>query len=113
MAVRQRLAETEGSRNVYTGTFKRFGKKSSFGYEKTTVLLDNICDALGGPVCDHLWFNLTKAFEQLELKAGDRVAFHARSAAYLKGYRGRRDDVYDAPITKDFKLSHPTKVVKL
>ena len=30
--------------------------------------------------------------------------------AYMKGYKGRRDDVFEAPIERDYQLSRPTKI---
>ena len=41
---------------------------------------------------------------------GGMVEFDARAPTYMKGYRGRRDDVYDAPIEMDYKLERPTRV---
>jgi hypothetical protein len=29
---------------------------------------------------------------------------------YEKGYKGYREDVYDAPVKTDYKLERPTKV---
>ncbi len=81
--------------------------------DERTVLLKDICDAGGVIVCDHLWFNLTKAFALLNLQPGDRVQFDARVKKYVKGYFGRRDDVFDKPAEVDYKLSHPTKVTKV
>ncbi len=77
-----------------------------------TVLLINIKDADGTFVCDHLWFMLTKQFDALALREGDAVQFDARVKEYEKGYRGWRDGVI-APITRDYKLSHPTRVQKV
>ena len=62
-------------------------------------------------VTDHLWFNFTKGFSNIEsqLTEGVEVEFTARVKQYTKGYKGYRDDVYK-PIEVDYKLSHPTKI---
>jgi hypothetical protein len=111
--MRNKLEKLEDVRGTFTGIFTRMGKKTSFGYPKTTVLLTDIKDSEGRRITDHLWFNLTKGFEALCLKPMDRVQFDARVKPYLKGYRGYRDDVYDSPVELDYKLSHPTKLQKL
>jgi hypothetical protein len=113
--MRKALAQREEQRARFVGTFERFGEKRGWrGRTETTVLLRDICDAATGrAVCDHLWLGLTKEFGRLNLQPGDRVAFDARVKIYLKGYMGRRDDVYDKPVEIDYKLSHPTQVRKL
>jgi hypothetical protein len=111
--VREELARDDGLRGSFTGTFERIGVKTSFGYTKKTVLLKDIKDSRGTLVADHLWFNLTKGFEALGLQPGDSVRFDARVKEYIKGYRGRRDDVFGKPIEVDYKLSHPTRIGKV
>ena len=108
--MRQKLAEREGVRDTFVGTFVRFGWKSGWNQPQQSVLLKGIRDQHGKRVADHLWFNLTKGFTQCDLQEGDLVEFNARVASYLKGYLGRRDDVWDRPVEEDYKLSHPTKV---
>ena len=111
--MRKTLEAREEERARFKGTFERFGAKTGWkGRPETTVLLREIHDSAGAPVCDHLWFNLTKAFAALDLQPGDTVAFDARVKEYVKGYLGRRDDVYK-PVEIDYKLSHPTKVRKV
>lgn len=111
--MRRALAAQEEQRATFRGTFVRFGTKAGWqGREEPTVLLAAICDADGRQVCDHLWFNLTKALAALALQPGDVVQFDARVKAYVKGYFGRRDDVWKPPAL-DYKLSHPTKVRKV
>jgi len=41
------------------------------------------------------------------------IQFDARVKSYIKGYRGYRDDIYDKPLSIDYKLSHPTKIKKI
>ena len=112
MTMRKALKQLEGERRRFTGTFCRFGQKNGWkGRTLTTVLLKDIKDARGNIVSDHLWFNLTKEFNNLTLTEGTtRIAFDARVKSYYKGYQGYREDVYDNPVEMDFKLSHPTKV---
>jgi hypothetical protein len=73
------------------------------------VLLAQIKDHAGILVCDHLWFNVTKAFAALHLQPGETVSFEARVQVYWKGYQGRREEVWK-PVEQNYKLSHPTKV---
>lgn len=111
--MRAALAPHEFKRLTFTATFARFGTKRGWkGKEEQTVLLLEVRDGAGAVVADHLWCNLTKQFARLDLQAGDVVRFNARVKTYLKGYLGRRE-VWDKPPTWDYKLSHPTKVVKL
>lgn len=108
--MRKALAAHDEERATFYGTFERFGTKNGWqGRQEKTVLLKDICDQTGKRVCDHLWFNLTKAFALLNLQTGDTVQFDARVKAYEKGYFGRRQGVYK-PAEIDYKLSHPTRV---
>jgi len=114
--MRQELKLIDGLRKQFTGTFVRYGKKTGFkGYPLTTILLSNVvCTASSKINCDHLWFNLTKEFDNIKLVEGDTVMFDARVKEYTKGYKGHRydDDDYmnEHPIESDYKLSHPTKI---
>lgn len=112
--MRVKLQEIEEVRDVFTGTFTKFGTKPNGWHQPLkTVLLVDIKDAQGEVVTDHLWFNNTKGFDALILAAGDQVEFRARVKPYEKGYRGWNRDEFDSPIETDYKLSHPTKVRKL
>lgn len=100
-----------GSRDrpVFTATFIRFGFRDGYkGPVKTILLQDVLLD--GKIVTDHLWFDLTKGFESADLLPGDVVEFCARVSIYEKGYR---NDVFDRPIEKDYRLSRPTKIKKI
>lgn len=111
--MRKGLAAREEERATFHGTFERFGIKSGWqGRQEKTLLLKDIYDHTGKRVCDHLWFNVTRAFAAMNLQAGDQVQFDARVKKYQKGYFGRRDDVYK-PAEVDYKLSHPTKIRKI
>lgn len=107
--MRKELAKIEDIRETFSGTFVRFGEKNGYKGPVPTVLLKQVCNQSGKEVCNHLWFNLTKGFAALDLKGGEMVEFRARVKPYIKGYKGRREDVY-VPIEQDYKLSHPTKV---
>lgn len=109
--MRRELAKMEEFRGTFRGTFARFGSKSGYKGPEPTLLLQNVCNADGKLLTDHLWFNLTKGFTALELCENDVVSFDARVKSYVKGYMGWREDVYDSPIEEDYKLSHPTKVI--
>jgi len=109
--MRHELRNIVNKRRRFSATFSRFGEKPGWkGKTLTTVLLKDIKDTSGKIVSDHLWFNLTKEFDNLTLKEGTVISFDARVKSYYKGYQGYREDVYDKPVEMDFKLSHPTKV---
>jgi hypothetical protein len=99
--MRKILQEHDGERGTYRGKFERFGVAgNSFGVKQTLVLCA-IVDEAGVAVCDHLWFNLTKAFQALDLYPGDVVEFRGRVETYRK--RGGHD----------YKLARPTQVNKV
>lgn len=99
-------------RHVFTATFIRFGFRDGYkGPVKTILLQDVLLD--DKIVTDHLWFDLTKGFESADLLPGDVVEFCARVSIYEKGYKGYRNDVFDRPIEKDYRLSRPTKIKKI
>lgn len=93
-----------GERDVFRGTFDRFGSRES------KIMLVAVTDASGVVVADHLWFNHTKGFAALKARRGDIVEFRARVTPYEKGYRGRRENVVGKEPTIDYKLSRPTKM---
>lgn len=109
--MRKQLKQFNGERMRFTATVQRFGSKSAYkGPPLPTVLLTNVClSDTGEQVTDHLWFTKGKSWEPCVI--GGMVEFDARVTTYIKGYRGRRDDVYDAPIEMDYKLERPTRVV--
>lgn len=116
--MRQELAKIAGCRRCFQGVFVRFGTKAGFKHPLTTVLLKDIVDiAAGKVVTDHAWFTMGKRMAELNLKEGDVVRFEARVTQYLKGYRGHRhEDDFEGdykPLEYDYRLSFPTKVVKL
>lgn len=106
--MRTELKKRLGLRQTYLGTVERFGLKSSYrGPPKKTVLLVHITDTDGHPVTDHLWLTVGKRLKHLQV--GNLVQFDARVTSYLKGYRGRRDDIWE-PLEEDYRLSYPTNI---
>lgn len=109
--MREALRDQEGVRGTFSGTVARFGTKSAYrGAPIPTLMLRDVKDASGKAVCDHLWMTQGKQLKALNLQIDDEVVFDARVTQYEKGYRGYREDVYDAPIGVDYRLSNPTKV---
>jgi hypothetical protein len=109
--MRKVLAKDNGVRKRFTAIFSRTGKKVNFkGYSEDTLLLTDIRDVTTNEkVSDHLWFSYTKTFQDANLKEGMRISFEARVKEYSKGYVNRSLGINNK--RKDFKLSHPTKVL--
>ena len=106
--MRNELRKQNNVRKRFSGVFARMGNKSSYGYMKPTVLLNDIRDSSGKLVSDHLWFNHTKGFMGLGvLGVGDRISFDARVRPYVKGYVNHREYIDEREW--DYKLSHPNK----
>src|ERR1700723_2897307 len=112
MSGRRELEKRDGTRFRCRAVVDRFGTKPAFrGEPIRTILLRNVVDAhTGKMLTDHLWFTCGKWSTGLAI--GDVFEFEARVADYIKGYQGRRE-VYDAPVSRDWKLQRPTKVVVL
>lgn len=107
----EELEKREGDRDVYRGTFERFGAKQGFRGTQETLLLRNIVDIDGNAVTDNLWFNLTKAFEVLRLQFGDTVEFRARSEPVVRSevrWKGVAPTMHI-----EYRLTRPTKVRKV
>ena len=104
--MRIQLEKINEVRQTFYGTFIRLGYKKS--YDKT-VLLTDILDTSGTLMSDHVWFNYTKGFQDIEpLVRGDKIRFCARVKQYRKGSVRR-----GIPIEYDYKLSHPSQIVKI
>lgn len=111
--MRKDLTKYTETRGTFTGVFVREGSKNGYKGPEPTILLKDIKNKEGVLLTDHLWFNYTKQFKALgKLNEGDLIQFNARCKEYEKGYKGYRNDVYK-PIETDYKLSHPTKIIKL
>jgi|688.fasta_scaffold1162972_1 hypothetical protein len=114
--MRKEFKAIRNQRNRFTGIFNRYGTKSNWhGFPETTILLKNITDSAGKVMTDHLWFNLTKGFQDLgDLKEGDIISFDARVKGYHKGYQGRMGyETGQFYSEYDYKLSFPTKIEKV
>ena len=111
--MRKKLKQLNEIRARFRGTFVRAGMKNGYKGMLPTIMLKNVENIETKEiVTEHLWFNLTKGFSALDLKEGEIVEFDARVKSYTKGYMGYRDDIYDKPVEYDYKLSHPTKIIK-
>jgi hypothetical protein len=112
MGKRRELEKRDGTRFRCRAVVDRFGSRSAFrGPPVQTVLLRDVVDAdTGVMLADHLWFSIGKWSSGLA--AGDIFEFDARVSDYIKGYQGRLD-VFDAPVSRDWKLQRPTKVTLL
>lgn len=97
-------------RHTFTAEFARFGMKNGYkGVEKTVLLKD--IKLHNQILCDHLWFNYTKGFEQCDLHEGDIVQFDGRINSYQKGYKGWNEEKQLlALISTDYKIERPTHV---
>jgi hypothetical protein len=113
--MRNQLAIINGSRTRFEGIFVRFGSKTAYkGYPIPTVLLKDIRSLADDNIrTEHLWFTCGKQLDKLNLKENDIVRFDARVTTYEKGYKGHRDIEEYKPIELDYRLSFPTKVVKV
>lgn len=114
--MRNKLKEIDGERQTFYGEFVRLGVKNGFRGTVETVLFKSIYDSNNKFITDHLWFNLTRGFEKLFLKPGDKVQFDARVQSYIKGYKGSRKEVLNSAkgVQKtDYQLTRPSRIVKL
>ena len=96
-------------RHMFYGTFSRYGIKNGYRGTLKTVLLIDVKNENKQLVTNHLWFNFTKGFEKLNLQPGDKVKFFGRVKPYVKGYLGRKTDVF-APIKFDYLINYPTRI---
>jgi hypothetical protein len=108
--VRKELSKREGQRKRFRAIVAKFGSKINFrGYSDKTIMLKEVKEAdTGSIVADHVWFTLTKGFEECNLSENSEIEFEARVKEYRKGYVNRRYGINNQ--TKDYKLSHPTKI---
>jgi len=114
--MRNGLQKYNGLRKTFVGTFIKFGRKEYKGYFKITLLFKNIkrVNNQKNIITDHIWFNLTKEFDNIRLEPGDLISFDARIVEYYKGYKGYKEDLQMMkPIEKDYRLSHPRNIKKL
>jgi hypothetical protein len=109
--MRNLLKKQEGRRGEFRGTVALYGAKTAFrGPDIPTVMLKDVRDETGEIVTDHLWMTVGKQLTCLNVQVGEEIVFAARVTPYEKGYKGHREDVYDAPRSIDYRLSNPTKI---
>ena len=110
--MRTKLGLLEGERMEFVAEIKRFGQKSGWtGTLPTLLLVDVARFDTGEVISDHLWFTAGKWVG--DLSEGDVIRFAARVGVYEKGYRGYREDAWDAPEPSlDWRLERPTQVHK-
>src|SRR5579864_7616323 len=107
--MREELKRRVGKRGSFSARVERYGKRTSYGYEKETILVCDVRDEQGAEVTDHLWFTVGKQIKEMNLQPGEKIFFFARVAPYKKGYRGRReDDDLPLPCT-DYCLKFPNQ----
>lgn len=109
MLMRKELKKMNNLRRVFTATVERFGRRNVNRLNKEviwTIVLKNITDKNGKLITDHVWFNLSKEFDRLNLREGDRIEFSARVVEYYKRN-------YQAKPEKDFKLEKLVGVKKI
>jgi len=111
--MRSQLKNDAGKRKKFIATFERLGKKAGYtGHSEETILLKNVTDTETNKiVTDHVWFSFTKGFQDARLTEGTKVEFEARVKEYTKGYVNNHYKINFQ--SKDFKLSHPTKIKAL
>jgi hypothetical protein len=111
--MRKALAVENGVRKKFRAMFSRIGKKVNYkGYSEETILLTHIIDIeTNRLIADHVWFSYTQGFEKASLSLGDSLEFEARVKEYKKGYVNKALKINNS--TTDYKLSHPTKIMKI
>lgn len=108
--MRKALQQRDGRRGEFSAAFERFGSKPAYkGPPIVTLLFVDVRDSADNIVADHLWFKTALCWERASLKPGDLVKFEARVMTYIKGYRGRRDDV-EGGVSLDYCLKYPSNV---
>jgi hypothetical protein len=71
------------------------------------LLRDVVDDNTGQPLTDHVW--MTAGTVGNHASRGRTISFDARVGQYMKGYFGRREDVY-VPPSVDWRFERPTNV---
>jgi hypothetical protein len=110
--MRKALQKMDAERGKFTAIFECYGSKMAFrGRTDTTLLFREVRNSEGMLVADHLWFVTNKEFEKYSFRKGDMISFEARVKEYKKGYQGLPGGM-NKPAKTDYKLSHPTRVLK-
>lgn len=111
--MRKDLKPIRDERMEFYGTFVRYGSKIGYGRPVRTLLFKDVTRAdTGQVVADHIWFTANKGFDACysKMKEDVVVSFTARVSLYEKGYKGNYGSRKRHPISKDYKLSYPTKI---
>jgi hypothetical protein len=118
--MRSRLAEYQGRRKRFYGTVVRWHHKTtSTGKRFFTILLKDIFTIDGRQVADHIWLEMKPEAYQGALRRGDRLAFDAQGASYLKRYKVHVFDEATKKVSeeiqwkKDYMLRYPTLFKRL
>ena len=88
--IRQALQKLASQRLRFCSCVTRQGFKTYRSHTAPTLLLTPVWTIDGQFVAGHVWMNLTRALQNLQLRPGDWVAFDARVTAY---WRGRKNQV--------------------
>ncbi len=110
--MRNDLGQLKGQRTRFCGRFKRYGVKPKLVLPPVrTFVLEDIQNAEGIILADHLWFQLNQRFASLgELQEGQMIEFDARVTEYEK-------QVFRGPLNRkknsgnggtDYRLSYPS-----
>lgn len=87
--MRIKLAPMAGQLHLFFATFRRYGSRWGWhGNAGSTVLLENVLSAEGSLLTNHIWFEDSRPFEDVQPAPGDQVVFYAEVHPYIKGYRG-------------------------
>ena len=98
-ALRKALKEIEGERGRFRATVLHFAEDA--------ILLGNVIMLCSGELMTaHIWFACGASWDCC--KVGDVVEFDARVKVYCKGYVNYRKGIHGR--SKDYRLSHPSKV---
>ena len=104
--MRKELKKIDQQSLRFCARIERFGTKTFKDHIDETILLKNVCRVdTKQQVTDHLWFTVGKTIGELNLQPGDVIEFDARVTGYEKGHSQSR--------TSDYKLSRPSKIVKV
>lgn len=105
--MREKLKEAEDRKTRFIGRISRSGKRRDGNNIIETILMLDITNSKGQYVADHMWFEKRAGFDRVKgLEDGDVVQFYATSTIYLKGYLGRRRNVYDSNLKLDYRLTN-------
>lgn len=109
------LAQFNGQRTRVCGRFSRYGIKPVQLPPVRTFCLEDIQNAEGIILADHLWFTLRQRFAEAgELQEGQLIEFDATVTEYTKRvYSGRsaRKSKTSGDGGVDYRLSYPSNIV--